>query len=285
MTVTPSVDIGAWSSSVTDGFGVTWKLRGMSGFEDLAPARVSTPDRAGADGGVDQRGFKSSRVVTFTGQVTAPTRAARAAAKRRLLDAAGDLSAGVDVTVHLDDGDFLIHGKQSPSAPWQIAPFGPFGFQYQASLTCADPLIYSSTLHTASASLIDQSAGTGQLQFPFNFPFDFGGPGVGVGQMLLTNAGTETTYPMFTINGPGTNLRLDDAASGNYMILTSLGSGQFVTLDTRLHRVLLMGYQPARQLLGPGSEWFGTPPGGSTVVFGASAFTTANVTATWRDAY
>lgn len=283
MTAT-SVTIGSWSSAGTDAYGVKWTTRGMSGFEDTAPVRMSLPDRAGMDGAVDQRGYKSARVVTWQGIAIAPDRLSREAAKQRFRNAAGDLAVGVDVTVHLQDGDYLVHGKQSANATWQVAPFGPNGFQYQAFLTCPDPLLYSAVQHSASASLVN-TTGLAGFNFPATFPLGFSGGGVGPGQMVATNAGTEDTWPTFTINGPGSNLLLSDQASGSYLKISTLNTGEFVVLDPQNRAVLLMGYQSRRDLLASGSDWFTLPPGLDVVTFSAAAFTAATVSMTWRDAY
>lgn len=285
MTITPSLTIGAWNSAGVDGAGVLWRTSDMTGFEDTAPVRISFPDNAGADGSVDQQGFKAARVVTWSGKVRAPNRVTRQQAKIQLRAAANDLVNGVDIIAHLDDGDYLLHGKAS--ADWKFAPWGPNGFQYQAVMTCADPLVYSTTLKTASASLIDQSVGTGAKKYPYSYPYDFGGPGFAAGQMIVNNAGTETTWPMIRIDGPGTNLRLDDQVSGFHLTILSLSAGQFVLLDPRpnVHSVLLMGYQSRRDLLSTDSDWFGIEPGTSSVNFGASAFSSATVSMTWRDAF
>jgi hypothetical protein len=279
-----SVTIGSWTSTGTDAYGVKWTTRGMTGFEDTAPARIAFPDRAGADGGVDQRGFKSSRVLTWQGIAVAPDRLTREAAKHRLRAAAGDLVNGVDVTVHLQDGDYLVHGKQTGGAPWQIAPFGPNGFQYQAFLTCPDPLLYSAAQHSASASLLNTTGLMG-FNFPATFPLGFSGGGVGAGQMVATNNGTEATWPLFTITGPGTHLLLSDQASGSYLEISTLNTGEFVVLDPRNKAVLLMGYQSRRDLLESGSDWFTLPSGLDVVTFSAATFTSATVSMTWRDAY
>ena len=288
--VEPSLQIGDWLSSGVDAFGVQWRNDTFTGLFDTAPVRQAFPDRAGADGGIPQRGFESSKVVTVTGTAVAPDQMSAELAKARFRAASVNRDPmtgedlGVDVTVHKVDGDFVFHGKRSDV--WPTVPLdGPAAFKWQLVLTLDDPRLYSATLHSASASLIDQSGGTGQKSYPYSYPYDFGGSGVGSGQMVLLNDGTEITYQATTITGPGTNLRLDDSASGNYLLVSSLGAGEFVTLDHRLHRVLFMGYAPKRQLLGPGSEWFGIPPGGSVVVFGASTYTSASVSMTWRAAY
>lgn len=289
--VEPQLQIGSWISSGTDAFGVQWHNETITGLFDTPNVRQNFPARAGADGAVPQRGFESPLMVVVAGSALAPDQMSAELAKARFRAASVNRDPttgedlGVDVTIHKVDGDFMIHGKRSDT--WPTAPLGggDVAFSYQMVLTCEDPRVYSAVQKSDSASLIDQSLGTGQLSFPHNFPFDFGGSGVGAGQLLIANAGAETTYPMFTITGPGTGLRLDDQTSGNYLAITALGSGQFVVLDTRLHRVLLGGIAPSRQLLAPGSEWFGAPPGTNAVVFGANAYTTASVVATWRDAY
>lgn len=276
-----SVSIGGWNSTGTDMFGVTWRTTDMSGFEDTAPTRIAFPAMAGADGATDQRGFEDARVVTWTGVAVAPDRFTRQAAKGRLRAALGDLNTGIDVTVHLEDGDFMSHGKRSAVAP--VSPLGPFGFKYQVTVTFPDPRLYSTTLQSATTSLVDNSSDpTQRWKFPASFPNDFGGPSVGAGQVVATNSGTAVTYPTITIVGPGTNLRIDDQASGSFLGITQLFAGQFVVLDTRLHRVLLNGTSPARSLLMTGSEWFGLPVGLDVLTFSASAFTAATATFEWR---
>jgi hypothetical protein len=280
----PGLSIGDWSSSGTDAFGVAWDMDNLDGWDDSAPVRVAFPAKGGSDGGTDQRGYYGPRVLTWTGYATAHDVASLAAAKVRLRAAGHDLNVGFDIIGHMPDGDYLVHAKRSDV--WKVNMIGATAFQYMAVATCPDSRIYSAALHSITATLVDNSAGVGgAFKFNATFPMGFSGPAAGAGLVSVFNAGSETSYPVIRVSGPGTNLRLADQASGSALTITSLGVGEFVDLDTLNHRVLLMGYQSRRDLLAAGSEWFGLPAGFDTLSFSASAFSSASAAITWRDAY
>jgi len=279
---TRHISIGDWTSQGTDADGTRWTLESIN-WDDTPPVRVSFWPHAGKHGAVDPPGFYGPRVLTFTGAAWAADQYQLAKAKATLRGLAADLNSGVDIVGHMADRDYLVHAKRS--ADWKITPLQHRGLRYEAQVTCADHRIYSADTHISTATLLDQTGGlNSDLQFPFSFPFSFT-PGAGVGVMQVVNAGTTTTDPIIDVYGPGNGLLLSDRASGNYLRITTLAAGQFIRLDTANKAALLMGYQSRRDLLGPGSQWFGLPAGQDTVTFSADVYSTAYAVMTWRDAW
>lgn len=279
-----SIAVADWVSDGTDADGVQWILTDLAGWDDVAATRSEFPVRAGSDGGVDPGpGLLAVRVLTWQGTAVAPDAVTLEGARAKLRLLATRLDGGEPFVLTEPSGaSYLTRGRRSDG--WHVSRVGEYAFEYQATLTCPDPLIYSATEHAASATLVDTSGGAA-FNFPASFPMGFSGGGVGAGQMVATNSGTEDTWPVFRVDGPGDHLLLSDQASGSFLKISTLGSGEWVSLDPQNRAVLLMGYQSRRDLLESGSEWFSLPPGLDVITFSAAAFTAATVSMTWRDAY
>lgn len=282
----PSIAVGGWASGSVDSDGVDWILEDCQGWDDVTALRFDLADRPGGDGAFDSLALLDTRVITWSGVFIAPDYAALAAGKATLRRVADALTGGTALVLTDSAGNvFTTHGKRSDV--WHLTHLAPLAVQYDATVTCPDPLLYGLAEHTAAASLLDTSGGVGgQLRFPFNFPGGFR-PGVGAGFMAVGNAGTATAWPQVTFTGPGTGLKLTDAATGRFLKIASLAAGQFVVLDTTpgAHSVLLNGYSARRDLLTYDSDWFGLPPGPDSLSFTASIYSAASVTVSWRDAW
>jgi hypothetical protein len=281
---TRSISIGGWNADGVDSNGTKWVLESLDGWDDSPPVRNTFPHRAGRHGAMWQPGFYGPRVITFTGTAWAPDQYVLAKAKATLRGLGRDLTAGVDIIGHMADGEYLVHAYRS--AEIKVAPLKSRGVQFQATFTAPDHRIYSAAQHIVTASLIDQSVNTGgDWKFPSTFPYGFT-PGAGAGTMLVTNAGTEPADVTISMYGPGQGLRIAEATSGSALKVAALTADQFVTIDTDDRAVLLMGYQPRRDLLAAGSEWFQIPGETTTTLsFSADIFSNAYVVVAWRDAW
>lgn len=84
-----------------------------------------------------------------------------------------------------------------------------------------DPTIYGTTIKTADTSSADPTASAGTAILPFAFPIIFGASTYSVSSDAY-NAGDLPTYPIqISIRGPVNNPRLTNAATGEYIEVTT----------------------------------------------------------------
>ncbi|MEV8610301.1 carbohydrate binding domain-containing protein [Amycolatopsis sp. NPDC051373] len=105
------------------------------------------------------------------------------------------------------------------------------------------------------------------------------------GVLSMTNAGTATAYPVFTVTGPLTNPTFTNPATGDVIALTgTVAASQTLTIDNSpfTSTVNLDGIDRSGAL--SSASWIDIPPNSTTVVqFGGSGAGT--LTATWQNAY
>jgi hypothetical protein len=168
------------------------------------------------------------------------------------------------------------------SAETKIADTTPYTFNWSLQLTAPDPIRYSTDQHTASCGLPQPGLG---IQFPIQqWPLDFGQPSGG--SLVLGNAGTVTTWPVWTITGPCNQPVIRSATTGQALGFgLTLAGGDVLVVDVSARTVRLNGASRRSALL-PGSTWFGVPPGNTGILFDAQRTdTTAVLAAAWRDAW
>lgn len=150
-------------------------------------------------------------------------------------------------------------------------------------LTANDPLIYSTTLHSATAGLPSPTAG---LTFPVTFPATFGASTGGT--INVENLGNYLTPPVITITGPVTNPTVTFTASGQFMkLILELGPSDEVVIDMGARTVILNGTASRANTIATGSSWWGIPPGAWSIGVGSSdsAAVAASFTVSWFDAW
>lgn len=148
-------------------------------------------------------------------------------------------------------------------------------------LDCPDPRIYDDTLSSVATTL--PTAGGG-LTFNATFNLLFGAVSTG-GSIFAANLGTFPTPPTYRIDGPCTNPSIENVTSGQRLELTiTLGSGEFLDIDTDARTVLLGGTASRYSTL-TRADWFDLPPGTTELKFRAVTGTSAQLTATWRSAW
>src|SRR5947208_2999323 len=104
--------------------------------------------------------------------------------------------------------------------------------------------------------------------------------------MAAANAGTATTWPLWTITGPCTQPVIRNDSTGERLAFSlSLAEGDVLTVDTAA-RTVFLGEASRRGVLQPRSTWFGLPPGSTAVGFEAFDNTDAGtLVVRWRDAW
>jgi hypothetical protein len=260
------------------------KTTGLRGLPGVRGGDEAYPRQHGSLAGLD---FLDERIFVTTLQVFAPT-----APYETVLTA---IAAAFQIIT--DPAKQLPYQVQLPgwAEPRQItcrptAGGYPIDTEYQfgkaviaVEFTAADPLLYSSTLHTASSGLPSPTAG---LPFPVTFPVTFGASTGG--SMSVTNLGNFATAPVITIVGPVTNPRVTLTNTGAFMACTiTLGSTDALVIDMAAGTITLNGTADRYNTIVTGSSWWAIPPGVSSIGVAStdSAQVAAIFTTTWRDAW
>jgi Phage tail protein len=274
--------------------GLTWgpgtdiQLAGIEGLTALPEIRggdVVKPRRDGVDPGLN---FLGQRVVILDLEVFAPKVLPFATVLAQIATAFQSVNDPNDQ----QPMEFLLPGwSESRRITGRPTKAGyPIDVNYQfnkvpvaVEFTCADPLIYGSTLKSASAGLPSPTAG---LTFPVTFNVTFGASTGG--SFTVTNNGTYLSPPVFTITGPVTNPRLTFTSTGAFFALNiALGASDVLVIDMGKRSVTLNGTASRLNTIVSGSSWFGFPTG--TWSIGVSSSDASPVaalfTANWRDAW
>lgn len=276
------VDLGAIPLGGVDSAGVDWSLQELQGW-DSAEVRSEYTDRESDHGAWASPVYLGSRPITLSGTVTAPDRLTLETALEQLRSA---VSLG-DTTLVVYE---LTAAKQATvrrSGKLLIAYVTDRIATYSVLVTAADPRRYSTTLQSATTGL---PTSTGGLTFPATFPISMSAT-TAAGQIIAINTGTFETRPLFTITGPVTAPSISalypDGTVRQLAFSQTLQSGDFLSIDTDAHTVILNSAVSRRRFMTVSAGW-PTIPAGSSVLFQfqSTAYnSTATLTATWRSAW
>jgi hypothetical protein len=162
-----------------------------------------------------------------------------------------------------------------------IDPNYTYGFiTVQVDFFCPIPIIYDSTLQTASMTL------GGALGRVYNRTYNLvyltgSGPFT-----TVLNSGWTTTYPTITFNGPITNPVFGNFTQGQYMFFNYTFADVETCVINLLDKTVTLNGLPARNLLTATSDWLTAPPGSNQFYYyGTGTTIVTSATITWRNAY
>jgi hypothetical protein len=237
--------------------GMITELTGL----DSPDVRESASDLVEFDGGAHGSFYYGRRPVVVTGIILNPTSVANRNSRMDRLSGASDAMRGDSVLDWTPTGGIrskLLLRRQQPlrfTGGWQK--------EFQLAMVSADARIYS---YAASNLTKFTSAG---------------------GNVAPTNAGTITTWPIFTITGPINSPIITNTVTGEDLRFSNnLAAGSTMIIDT-LNRTIKSG---ATNLYGSltfaTSEWFGMLPGANSFTLSGSSTTAATqLRVDWNDAW
>ncbi|MCK2236446.1 MULTISPECIES: phage tail domain-containing protein [unclassified Crossiella] len=275
----PVFEVDGWAGGTVDAEGVEWWITREDGWSSTPELRLDLVNRPQRDGAFDAPGYRGARVVTLEGSAIAPSVAAKERAKNRLAGVLAD-TAGLR-ELRVTEQGFDRHALVRLGAGTRIDDVTPYLFTFSLVLTAPDPLRYGSPRQAACA--LPQAAPG--IRFPLTFPLVFGQPVGGV--LLLDNAGTVRSQPVWELRGPVRKPVITQRGTGARLAFDlDLATGELLEIDTAA-RTVRLGAASRRAALAPGSTWFGLPPGQTAVAFTAhqDRNDTARLTAHWRDAW
>lgn len=257
----------------------------VSGLLDTPDVRTADHIRVGRNGYVAGTDLLGGRTVTIELDIVAWDSASFGAAVGALKAAFLPGSAEAPLSFQMPGvaGGIVARVNARPrrlSLPiedgyWQQAA------QAVIELFATDPLIYSDTLSSITIAL---AAATSGLTFPLTFPATFGSGGT-PSSASVVNAGTATTFPTFTINGPVQTPTIRNETLGRQLTINiALAAGEFLVVDTANRTVLLNGTADRYSLLTT-AQWFGLAPGGNDLRFSALVSSASTATISWRSAW
>jgi hypothetical protein len=122
------------------------------------------------------------------------------------------------------------------------------------------------------------------MNFSMTFPLQFGEPTGG--SLVLANAGTATSWPLWTVTGPCSQPVIRNDSTGQRLAFDlPLLEGDTLVVDVAARTVWLGGASRRAALL-PRSSWFGLPPGNTVIGFDAfNPHESGVLTVVWRNAW
>ncbi|MET8848046.1 hypothetical protein [Amycolatopsis sp. NPDC004625] len=291
--ILPTYTVGTWAANVDDDYGCRWVVTSQT-LNSGSTRKMHTTERPFGMGAYRARSYLGARSDTVQGWCQAPDFAGAASARDRLLALFADGGQSIlvrndglssrQLTVELDNAAVKVE-------PWSDAQ----GFDWQLQLYAVDPRWLDTAVQTAgpisvggaSTDGLDFTAGSpGGLDYTAGTPggLDWGTSGTG-GVLALSNTGTATSFPVFTVTGPVTNPTLTNPATGDVIAYTGLVDvGQALVIDTSpfSRSVALNGVDRSGFLAS--AQWIEISPGSqASVQFSGTG--AGSVTATWQYAY
>lgn len=299
MPYTPT-DVGIWTGGLSsqppyqvqplvipfgqvDSNGIAWCLQHVTGWDSPPTAVGQVLQRSADHGGYATAQYYAPRIVTLTLWASAPSQAARDAARALLQQAVPVSDLG---TFTLNEPTpklaYVRRNAQAQVTEWCI---DFFNVQFTIPLVAPDPRKYAITAQTVSSQTAPAPLSPLALPFPSGFPVTFpAGVPPGAQGIVVTNAGSFETRPQLTVAGPVTSPAVVNGATGQAITFTGLTLGAQDTLVINLdaRQAYVNGvFQPAD----PSSSWWVLNPGTATIFLTGTNMTGSSISATWASAW
>lgn len=277
----PTGDVAVFNDQTDPNYvGVLTEVTGI----DSPDIRESADDLVQADGGIHGDFFFGRRPITMTGIILNPASPADRNSRQDKLSRASLALRGDALLQWTPSGGAAQRVLVRRNQPMRVT--GAWQKQFQLALVAADPRIYSNTLNTSSVATA-AAATTAGRSYSKVFPIAYGASPP-LGQLLITNAGGVTTYPILRVYGPGNNPRIYNFTTGQAIVLSyGLGAGDWLTIDTLNHTVLLNDTASRYSALDFfNTSWWGLVPGVNDIRISFDTFLAgSSLRVDWRDAW
>lgn len=275
----------AFNGWLFGGPGQGVQVLSVDGLEDLPQLRVQDDTRGFQDGMFTGRDFLSGRTITFELQIMND---ANNSMQTYLSELKNNLVFQQQGTTVLQ---FIL-----PNRPLQrvnarvrrrsikIDPEYVYGRATAAvEMFCPDPRIYDDALQDRTLTPTSAVGRTYNRIYDliYNTPT---GATSSFGDFV--NSGNVTVFPTFTLSGAMTNPRITNSTTGQSIPLNIIMSASdTIVVDPDLRSVTYNG-SPARNIVSNSAQWFGFPPGTTTVgIVVDTASAAANCVVSYRNGY
>lgn len=271
--------VGYWAQlgglvfNCIDQLGIQWFFSDPDGWADGVPISLAQQQRSGQHGAWMGTSYLEPRVITFAGNVFAPSALTAWQARNVLLGVVASMSSlgvmNVDTTLAVNEPDALKSAGVRPSDRPTVSPVDSGVFTFSLPLVARDPRKYG----TSQSVTVGLPIAAGGLTFPVGpFGVTFGGTGTS-GSVAISNGGNFVCEPVYSIYGPCTNPFILNVGTGAQLSLNiTLGSSDVLTVTSDLSSVILNGSASRLNTVQAGSTFPYLPPGPNTIQFGASSY-------------
>lgn len=194
----------------------------------------------------------------------------------------GDAEVEGELVYEMGGAEYAMFGRPRMQEPDTEALWWSASALVECAFVALDPFTYSADERQVVMGLPTFEGG---LTFPATFPLAFDATLVGGQATDVVNEGTAPAGLRLLIEGPVDQPRVAVIHDGEAVIVrfdVTLGSGQWLEVDTDLRTVLINGVTSRRDIV-VGEFPLLPPEGTSTIRFGAAhENATAQLTATWR---
>lgn len=288
----PSFTIGSWQTGVIDTTGVRWWATSLD-YADGPGVRLNQTDKPFDDGAFRIRSFRATRAITIQGGTECPDRnsAVKAAGTLKAL-----FPAGSQQTMLVDDGIAVMQCTVELAGAPKVSFQGPASFDFQLPLSAVDPRMYDPTAQTAVSNLPTPGASglnwspTASAGLNWSPTASAGldwGTVAGNGTITMSNPGSASTWPTFTLTGALYQPVITDVSTGRTLAYTdqlATSSDFLVINNSPFNRGVLLQGTIDRFPLMSSVQWMEIPAGGSLTV-ALSGIGTGQLQAQWNPAY
>lgn len=275
----------AFNGWLFGGPGQGVQVLSVEGLEDLPQLRVQDDTRGFQDGMFTGRDFLSGRTVVFNLQIMNDSNATMQTYLAELKANLQFQQSGTGVLQMLLPGravQRLVARVRRRSI--RIDPEYTYGKALATvEFFCPDPRVYD------DAEILIGLNPTSQVGRPYDRIYNlvYTTPsGATSSFATAANAGNVTVFPLFTLTGAMTSPIIVNSTTGQSIpIGLTMSAADTLVIDPDLRSVTYNGL-PARNLVSNTAQWFGFPPGNTTIgIIVASAGASAQAQITYRNGY
>lgn len=266
----------------TLGYFIKTPIEGL----DIPEIRNTTYDRSGEHGSYTPNQLYSGRLITLEGKVFSHISVADFESKRRALQSLcriekDDIGVPVFKTLKftsMDDRDYAVYGFVTD---FKMARNGLYSDEFQITFQCEDHGVYAEEVQL---SILTPPTGGGVV-YPVIYPVIYAAA-LG-GTVIVTNNGTENTYPSLHLLGPLTQPVITNITTGKYMALSlNIAADEAVAINMKDKIITLNDNTPIIQYKSLASEWWWLQPGSNTLLLTTGDIAdTGTCIVTWQDNY
>jgi hypothetical protein len=275
----------AFNGWLFGGPGQGVQVLSVEGLEDLPQLRVQDDTRGFQDGMFTGRDFLSGRTVVFTLQIMNDSNASMQTYLAEVKSNLQFQQSGTGVLQMLLPGRAVQ--RLTARVRRRAITIDP-EYSYGKALAtveffCPDPRIYDD-----SQILIGLNP-TSQVGRVYDRTYDlvYTSPSGSTSSFATaTNSGNVTVFPVITLTGAMTYPIVVNSTTGQSIpINLIMSAADTLVIDPDLRSVVYNGL-PARNLISNAAQWFGFPPGNTTIgIIAASADVSAQCQITYRNGY
>jgi hypothetical protein len=279
----------------------------VSGLEDQPDLRIQDDSRGYIDGMFTGRDFLNGRYLTFTLQIMNDANDTMQTYLAQLKANLAPQQTGTGVLQFQLPGRSLQRvNTRVRKRNIKIDPLYVYGQSFATvEMFCPDPRIYDDTqllvglnptaavgrVYTGTTYTNPAGAPQGNVtNYPvagrtYNLVYNTPQAG-GTAFTTITTLGNTTVFPTFTITGAMTDPTIVNSTTGQYLSLSiTTSAADTIVIDPELRSITYNG-DPARNLLVNGSQWFGLPPGSTTLgIIAPTADAASQMQITYRNGY